>query len=109
MQQAGFGTLWEMLQHFPRDYSTPVQEYPWTVNEEDKQLVSVYGTVAHMQHRSARGKFILDMELEDVHLADGTPLSAGAPCCSCLQPASLHVCWSSPRASQPCQMVASRS
>ena len=62
-----------MLQHFPRGYHVPADEYPWT---GDKQMVSISGTVAAQETRH-RQIFFMGVTLEDIRLANGTPLPAG--------------------------------
>ena len=72
LRKAGFRTLWDVLQHYPRDYSQ-VAPYPWT---EPSQLVGVKGTVVRQAVRS-RTTLAVEVTLAHVQLDDGTPLPQG--------------------------------
>ena len=72
LRKAGFRTLWDVLQHYPRDYSQ-VAPYPWT---EPAQLVGVKGTVVRQAVRS-RNTLAVEVTLAHVQLDDGTPLPQG--------------------------------
>ena len=72
LRKAGFNTLWDVLQHYPRDYSQ-VAPYPWT---EPSQLVGVKGTVVRQAVRH-RNTLLVEVTLENVQLDDGTPLPQG--------------------------------
>lgn len=77
LQKAGFSSLWDVLQHYPRDYCQ-VAAYPWT---EEKQRVGVSGTVIWQSIYHGSDTLVVEVVLGNVHLDDGTPLPTGRMQC----------------------------
>ena len=83
LAKAGFGTLWDLLQHLPRDYNDMEPEFPWTGLPLSDVCIS--GHVRRSQCHSRRGTS-LQLDLTDVRSPSGKLLAAGevAVCKICL-------------------------
>ena len=76
LRGAGFHTIWDLLQHVPRDYQDLDPSFPWTDLPLD---LCVGGVVGSARVWSSFKGSSLQLDLHSVHTSSGEPLHPGGP------------------------------